>query len=134
MIAGVIGEMKVVAAFAGKEAPAQSRGAAMSDGPDGAALRRRKRRIGGEELRQKAAQRPQNGGALRHAEAGKELWVLARQPFAELVHEAQGVLGALMSQMQIDHGAGDLLMTEQFLNRVQMRAGFQQMRGETVPQ
>src|SRR6476661_8892293 len=59
---------------------------------------------------------------------------LARQPLAELVHEAQGVLGALMSQMQINHGAGDLLMTEQFLNRVQMRAGFRQMRGETVAQ
>ena len=36
--------------------------------------------------------------------------------------------------MQINHGAGDLLMTEQFLNRVQMRARFQQMRGKTVPQ
>jgi len=40
VIAGVIGEMNFVAGFANKGAPAQSRGAAMSDRPDGAALLR----------------------------------------------------------------------------------------------
>ena len=40
VVAGVIGEMDVIAGLAGKGAPAQSRRAAMSDGPDGAALLR----------------------------------------------------------------------------------------------
>src|SRR5215469_50174 len=64
---------------------------------------------------------------------GEELG-LARQPFAELVHESQRFLRALMGQMQVDHGGGDLFMTEQLLDGVQMGAGFQQMRGKTVTQ
>ena len=62
---------------------------------------------------------------------GRSPW-LGWQPFAELVHELQGFASALMGQMQINHGGGDLLVTEKFLDRVQMCAGFQQMRGETV--
>jgi hypothetical protein len=34
--------------------------------------------------------------------------------------------------MQVNHGAVDLRMAEQFLDRVQMRAGFQQVSGKTV--
>ena len=64
---------------------------------------------------------------------GKELG-LARQPSTELVHESQRFLRALVGQMQVDHGGGDLLMTEELLDGVQMRAGFQQMRGKTVAQ
>jgi len=46
VIAGVPGEVNAPAAFVftGKSVPAQSRGAAMGDGPDGAALVGRKRR------------------------------------------------------------------------------------------
>ena len=40
VVAGVIGEMNLIAGLANKGAPAQGRGAAMSDGPDGAALLR----------------------------------------------------------------------------------------------
>ena len=40
VVAGVIGEMDLVAGFADKGASAQGRSAAMSDGPDGAALLR----------------------------------------------------------------------------------------------
>jgi hypothetical protein len=40
VIAGVIGEVDVSTGFAGKGAPTQGRGAAMSDGPDSAALLR----------------------------------------------------------------------------------------------
>ena len=54
----------------------------------------------------------------------------ARQLAAEFVHEPQGILRRLMRHVQVDHGGGDLLMAEQLLNRVQMRAGFQQMRGK----
>ena len=40
VVAGVIGELDVIAGFADKGSAAQGRGAAMSDGPDGAALLR----------------------------------------------------------------------------------------------
>ena len=63
----------------------------------------------------------------------EKLW-LAWQSLAELVHETQGVLGGLVGQMQINHRGGDLLMTEQLLDGVQMRAGLEQVRGKTVTQ
>src|SRR6266404_8739212 len=59
---------------------------------------------------------------------------LAWESLAELVHEPQSVLGALVGQMQVNHGGGDLLMTEQLLDHVQMRAGLQQMGGKAVAQ
>jgi hypothetical protein len=37
-----------------------------------------------------------------------------------------------MSQVQIDHGGGDALVTEQGLDRVNARSGFHEMRGEAV--
>jgi hypothetical protein len=40
VVAGVVGEMNLIAGVANKGASAQSRGAAMSNGPDGAALLR----------------------------------------------------------------------------------------------
>jgi hypothetical protein len=55
--------------------------------------------------------------------------VLAWQPLAELVHQAQGVLGALMGQVQINHGGSDLLVTEELLDGVQVRAGFKKVGG-----
>lgn len=133
VIAGVIGEVNVRAVFAGKDIAAQSRGAATSDGPDGAALRRRKRRMGSKKLRQKTAQRAQDGGTLAHAKAGKKAW-LGWEPFAELVHELQSFASALVGQMQVNHGGADLLVTEQFLDGVQMSTGFEQVGGETVAQ
>lgn len=133
MIAGMIGEVDVLAVFAGKDVAAQSRGAAMSHGPDGAALGRRKRRLGYQELRQKTAQRAQDSGAVAHAEGGARCW-LGWQPFAELIHELQSFARALVGQMQVNHGGGDLLVTEEFLDRVQMGAGLQQVCGETVAQ
>ena len=78
----------------------------MSDGPDGAALLRGERRFGFKERRQKPAQHLHDGGGAR---AGGHELGLAGQPLAELVHQPQGVLGALMGQMEIDHGGGDLL-------------------------
>ena len=67
---------------------------------------------------------------MKRADTGE----LPRQPAAKIIHEAQGILGGLMRHVQVDHGGGDLFMTEQFLNRVQMRAGFQQMRGKGMTQ
>jgi hypothetical protein len=49
----------------------------------------------------------------------------ARQPAAQFLHQTQRIPSALVSQMQINHRGSDLLMTEQFLDRVQMRAGFE---------
>ena len=132
MIAGVIGEVNLMAGVTNKGAPPQSRGAAMSDGPDGAALLRPERRLGGLELRQKSAQRPDDGGALGHE--GWQEAVLAWQTLAKLIDQSQGVLAGLVSQMQVNHGAGDLRMTEQLLDRMQMRPRFQQVRGKTVSQ
>src|SRR5690349_4844538 len=63
MIAGVPGEMNLVAVPTTIGPPAQRRGAAMSDGPKGATLRRGKRRSRFEKVRQKLTQRPQNRGA-----------------------------------------------------------------------
>ena len=39
---------------------------------------------------------------------------------------AQGILGALVGEVQVDHGGGDLLVTEQRLDGVQAGAGLHQ--------
>ena len=124
--------MNMAALFAGKGTPAQCRSAAVSDRPDGAMLLRRERRSRFEQLRDKTAQRPQHGGGSAH-----ELWrglALAGQLAAELVHQLQGILGGLVGQMQIHHGGGDLFMAQEFLDGVQMRAGFQEMGGKGMTQ
>src|SRR5436190_23072042 len=54
---------------------------------------------------------------------------LGRQPLAKLADQLQRFLTALVSQMQVNHGAVDLRMAEQFLDRMQMRARFQQVSG-----
>lgn len=59
---------------------------------------------------------------------------LSRQGSTEFVHQTQSILSRLMRQMQINHRRSDLLMTEQFLDRVQMRSGFKQMCREGMPQ
>ena len=64
--------------------------------------------------------------------AGKELG-LAWQSLTEFVHQPQGVAGSLVGQMQVNHGAGNLGMAEQLLNRVQMRARFKKVSCKTVP-
>ena len=66
VVAGVVGQVAVAAGFAGKDPPAQCRGAAVSDRPDGAMLVRRERRSGLEQLGNKTAQRPQHGGRSAH--------------------------------------------------------------------
>jgi hypothetical protein len=38
----------------------------------------------------------------------------------------------LVRQMQIDHRGGDLLVTQELLDGVQMRPGFEQMGGEAM--
>src|SRR5574337_213188 len=65
--------------------------------------------------------------------AGRRLW-LAWQSLAKLIDQSQRVLAGLVSQMQVNHGAGDLRMTEQLLDRMQMRPRLQQVRGKTVSQ
>jgi hypothetical protein len=35
---------------------------------------------------------------------------------AELFHQAEGIAGAPMGQMQVDHGGGDVAVTEQLLD------------------
>jgi hypothetical protein len=103
----------------------------MVNGPQGAALVRPKRRSRFEPGRHKTTQRRQDGGARKHR--WRKL-CLAGQALAELVHQTQSILSALVGQMQIDHGRGDLLVTEELLNGVEMRAGFQQVGGEAVAQ
>ena len=125
VIAGMPGEMDLAAVRTTKGPPAQGRSAAMSDGSQGAALLGRKRRSRFQEVRQELTQHPQNGGDDRHD-------VLARQVAAEFVHQAQRIAGGLMGQVQVDHGRGDLFMAEQFLDCVQMGAGFQHVSGEAV--
>ena len=66
VVAGMVGEMNVVAFFTGKSSPAQCRSAATGNRPDGAMLLRRKRRSPLEELRDKTAQRPQHSGRSAH--------------------------------------------------------------------
>ena len=58
----------------------------------------------------------------------------ARQLLTKLIHEPQGILGGLMRDVEINHGGGDLLMAEQLLDGVQMRAGFEEMRGKGMTQ
>ena len=131
MVAGVISEVKL-AAVAGKDVAAQSRRAAMSDSPKGAALLGGKRRIRFQELGKKTAQHPQDGGAVGHAEA--EELCLAWQASAKLVHQKQSVLSALMGEVRVDHRAGDLGMPQQLLNGAEVGAGFKKVRGETMSQ
>ncbi len=95
VVAGVVGKVNVVAGFAGKGTPAQCRGAAMSNRPDGAALLRRERRLRILELRQKSAQRPHDSGALGHR--GCEKFWLGWQAFAKLIDQSQSVLTGLVS-------------------------------------
>ena len=59
---------------------------------------------------------------------------LTRQPAAQLVHQTQGILGGLVGQVQVDHRGGDLLVTEQSLDGVQMGAGLQKMSGKGMTQ
>jgi hypothetical protein len=132
VVAGVPGEMNVAAGLAAKETSAQCRSAAMGDGPNGAALLLGKWRSRFQELRQKTAQRRHHCGGGAHDAARKSR--LTGQPLAELVHQIQSIFGALVRQMQIDHRGGDLLVPEQFLDGVQMRSGFKQMRGEGMAQ
>ena len=62
----MVGEVKTAAGFAVKDVPAQSGSAAMSDGPDGAALFWRKGRMFFEEVGQKRAQGVDDGGGGAH--------------------------------------------------------------------
>src|SRR5215471_5986318 len=63
-----------------------------------------------------------------------ELERLAGELAAELVHQLQGIFGSLVSQVEIHHGGSDLLMAQQFLDGVQMRAGLQEMSGKRMTQ
>ena len=126
VIAGVPGEMDPAAIPTTKGPPAQSRGPAMSDGPQGATLRRRKRRSRFQKIRQELTQRRHNGGGSHG--------FLAWQVAAQLIHQAQRIAGRLMGHVQINHGRGDLFMPEQFLDGVQMSSGLEQVSGEAMTQ
>jgi len=72
VIARMPGEMNLAAAVRGRASkgpPAQGRGAAMVDGPKGAALFGREGRSGLQKLRQELTQRLQNGGGHETAES-----------------------------------------------------------------
>jgi hypothetical protein len=62
VVARMVGEVNPSAGFTFKNPPAQGRGAAMGNRPDGATLGRRKSRVGLKKLRQKTAQRRQDRG------------------------------------------------------------------------
>lgn len=126
MIATVPGEMDVAAGSAVKGPPAQGRGAAMGDGPDGTTLMSRQRGLGSQEVGQEAAQHLDDRGT--HVETS------ARQMATQLIHESQSVRRGLMGEVQIDHGGVDLLVAEQALDGVKMSAGFEQMSGEGMTQ
>lgn len=132
MIAGVPGETDLVAVLAVKDPPAQGRSAAMSNGPKSAALRGEKRRSRFQEVRQKLTQRPQHGGS--HATIRSIRGGLAGQCTTELVDQTQRVTCRLVRHAQVDHRGGNLFMTEQLLDRVQMGSGFQQVCGEAMAQ
>jgi len=71
VIAGVEGKVSFAAGLTDKGASAQSRSAAMSDGPKGAALVGRKRRSRVQELRQETTQGPDDGGRGLHERADR---------------------------------------------------------------
>jgi len=60
-----------------------------------------------QEVGQKAAQRPDDGGGC-HVTGTKAF--LPGQAVAELLHQGSAVLVAAVGHMQIDHGGVDLLM------------------------
>ena len=127
VIAGVPREVSLFAARARKGLPTHSLRAAIGNRPDGAALipgQRRRRLL---ELRQEPTQRPKYRGRNGHETSA---WQVA----AECIHQLQRIAGGLMRQVQIDHGGGDLLVSEQLLDRVQMGPGFQQMSREAMAQ
>ena len=64
VVTGMVGEMKLATGSAAKTATAQRRGATMGDGPEGAALRRGKDRIGLVKLRQETTQSPDDRGGI----------------------------------------------------------------------
>ena len=59
---------------------------------------------------------------------------LAWQTSAKFVHQTQGVLSALMSQMRVNPRAGDLGVPEQLLESAEVGPGFQKVRGKTMAQ
>ena len=128
VIAGVISQVDSAAGFTEKSLCAQGGRAAMSDSPDGAPLLRGKSWLLCQKGGQKTAQHFQDRRLGAHDVGGR--WRLTGQSLDELIHQTQGIARGLMGQMQIDHGGSDLLVTEQFLDGVQMSSGFQQMCGE----
>src|SRR5215831_11371728 len=64
----------------------------------------------------------------------REALALGWQSLAKLIHQLQGFLTALVGQMQVNHGAVDLCVAEQLLDRMQMGTGLQQVSGKTVTQ
>ena len=124
VVAGVIGKVNVAALFAAKGTPAQCRGAAAGDRPDGAVLLRGERRSCLAQLRNKTAQRLQHCGGSAHVACA--CWAgSAGQAGAEPIHQAQRVLAGLMRQVQIHHRGSNLLVTQEFLDRVQVSASLQ---------
>lgn len=127
VIAGVPGEMELAAIGACKDPTTQSRGTAVGDGPEGAALIRGERRRRVQKVRQELTQCPDHRGGDGHAPSA---WQFA----AELIHQTEGIAGGLMGQVQIDHGGGDLLVTEKVLDGMEMSAGLQHVGREAVPE
>ncbi len=131
VVAGMPGEVNAAAGFvcAGKSLPAQGRRAAMGEGPEGAALFLRQRRMGFQERGQEPTPRPDDGGAHASGRGGSRP---PRQPAAQRGHELPGVLGALVGQVQVDHRRGDLLVPQQPLNGGPVGARLEPVGGKTM--
>ena len=49
---------------------------------------------------------------------------LARQALSQALHQSAAVLIAAVGEVEIDHGGGDLLVTEERLHGVEAGSGF----------
>src|SRR5690606_27488462 len=91
------------------EVPAHGRGATMGDRPDGPLPRFAKNGM----FFAKAWQEP-----TEHVDNRPGHRALVRQIAREFLDQCEGVLLALMSEVQINHGGGDLAVTEELLHRM----------------
>jgi hypothetical protein len=127
MVAGMEAKLARAARFTGMQVSAHRRGAAMLNRPGGASLGRVQRRIVLQKLRQEPTQRLNDRvGHREKRSTGKSL--------AEVLDQLPAIVLHLMGQVEIDHGGVDLLMTQQFLDRVNGGSRLDEMGGEGMSQ
>src|SRR4029077_5092481 len=117
VIAAVEGKGLLPARGADIAMPAQGRGAAMDDGADRTPLRRSQDGSVAQIAGQEVAQDPDDTGS--HVARR-----LARQALSQTFHQSAAVLVSALCEMEIDHGSGDLLVTESRLHGVETGSGF----------